>query len=150
MIQSSYIHYIFLWYIQIGFTGKISLLLVFFPYNKGIIQRIQANPFHSCLTPATFWINQDESDKIKLFSVKRNYSDNYLNPPFHLGCEDKVLKDLPARNSTWKHTRRAGKPQCLSKAPSQSRESGHNVRNSSSGGYSFGLVKCSYFRRIVS
>lgn len=101
MIQSSYIHYIFLWYIQIGFTGKISLLLVFFPYNKGIIQRIQANPFHCCLTPATFWINQDESDKIKLFCIKRNYSDNYLNPPLHLGCEDKVLKDLPATNSTW-------------------------------------------------
>lgn len=100
MIQSSYIHYIFFWYIQIGFTGKISLLLVFFPYNKGIIQIIQANPFYSCITPATFWIKQDESDKIKLFCVKHNYSDNYLNPPFHFGCEDKVLKDLPARNST--------------------------------------------------
>ena len=49
--------------------------------------------------PATFWIKQDESDKIKLFCVKHNYSDNYLNRPFHFGCEDKVLKDLPAKNS---------------------------------------------------
>lgn len=29
MTQSKYIQYIFLWYIQIGFAGKISLSLVF-------------------------------------------------------------------------------------------------------------------------
>lgn len=75
---------------------------------------------------------------------KHNYSNNYVNAPFHFGCEDETLKDFSARNTTKKKMCRTQEASISPPTPSQSEaDEGSSPRVSSSN-----VVKYSHFRGV--